>query len=166
MGSVLRSVVFALALAGGGLVSQLPEFAQQYRQRLGGALGEIQRIVQDFDKDAERSNLSREDALRLYGRSAEPFIRDRGLSMSAVLERHESLKSQVAALDRAGALFAPVVVLSAPDDELVDDTWGAFAPALPLGFAGLFYALCGFVAVGGIAGAISSLVGRRRRAAV
>ena len=88
MFSVLRTVIFALALAGGGLVSQLPEFAQQYRQRLGGALGEIQRIVSDFDKDAQRSNLSREEALALYGRSAEPFIRDRGLSMTAVLERH------------------------------------------------------------------------------
>ena len=165
MVSVLRTVIFALALAGGGLVSQLPEFAQQYRQRLGGALGEIQRIVSDFDKDAKRSKLSREEALALYGRSAEPFIRDRGLSMTAVLERHEALKGQVEALEGAGQLFAPVVVLSAPDDELVDDTWQAFAPAVPLGFAGIFYALCGFAAVGGIAGAVSSLVGRRRRAA-
>ena len=165
MVSVLRTVIFALALAGGGLVWQLPEFAQQYRQRLGGALGEIQRIVSDFDKDAQRSNLSREEALALYGRSAEPFIRDRGLSMSAVLERHEALKSQVEALEGAGPLFAPMVVLSAPDNELVDDTWAAFAPALPLGFAGIFYALCGFAVVGGMAGAISSLIGRRRRAA-
>jgi len=163
--SVLRTVICALALAGGGLVSQLPEFAQQYRQRLGGALGEIQRIVDDFDKDAERSKLSREEALALYGRSAEPFIRDRGLSMAAVLTRHETLKGQVAALDRAGALAAPVVVLAAPDDELVGATWADFAPALPLGFAGLIYGICGFAAVGGIAGGLSSLIGRRRRMA-
>jgi Protein of unknown function (DUF2937) len=37
------------------LVGQAPEFAQQYAQRLGGAIEELQRIVDHFDDDSRRS---------------------------------------------------------------------------------------------------------------
>ena len=42
---ILRRLAFAVSLLLGALASQLPEFAQQYRQRLGGAIDELQRIV-------------------------------------------------------------------------------------------------------------------------
>ena len=38
-------VPVCLGLFAGCLGSQLPEFSQQYRQRLGGALGELDRVL-------------------------------------------------------------------------------------------------------------------------
>jgi len=42
---IFNRIAFALALFAAVLGSQFPEFAQQYRQRLGGALDELDRIV-------------------------------------------------------------------------------------------------------------------------
>ena len=72
----------ALATLGGlGLAiacSQFPEYAQQYEQRLGGAVDELRIIVADFDADARKFGLSREEALGRYAASPDPFIMARG----------------------------------------------------------------------------------------
>ena len=50
-----RPIALAVALVLGFLLSQAPEFAQQYRQRLGGAVDELARIITQFDEDSARS---------------------------------------------------------------------------------------------------------------
>ena len=67
--STARILTLAGALTGGAVVSQAPEFAQQYRQRIGGALQELNAVVADFDKDAAASDMTREQALTRYSRS-------------------------------------------------------------------------------------------------
>ena len=53
-----RRLALAIALLAGLIGSQGPEFAQQYRQRLGGALEELNRIVSEFDAEVRRHNLT------------------------------------------------------------------------------------------------------------
>ena len=50
-----------VSLTGGLAASQAPELAQQYRQRLGGALDEITQVVADFDADAAQNGLRRDE---------------------------------------------------------------------------------------------------------
>ena len=59
-----RRLALAIAVLAGLIGSQGPEFAQQYRQRLGGALEELNRIVAEFDREVQRQNLTRADALK------------------------------------------------------------------------------------------------------
>ena len=40
-------------LALGVVLSQFPEYAQQYTQRLGGAVDELRIITEDFDRAAD-----------------------------------------------------------------------------------------------------------------
>ena len=47
-----RPISFALSLLGAALATQAPEFAQQYRQRLGGAIDELRGMVAQFDAEA------------------------------------------------------------------------------------------------------------------
>src|SRR5258708_3513030 len=47
-----RAVAFVVALMTGMTLSQVPEFAQQYRQRLGGAIDELALIITHFDEGA------------------------------------------------------------------------------------------------------------------
>ena len=54
-----RRLALAIAVLAGLIGSQGPEFAQQYRQRLGGALEELNRIVSEFDAEVQRQNLTR-----------------------------------------------------------------------------------------------------------
>jgi hypothetical protein len=62
-----RRLALAIAVLAGLIGSQAPEFAQQYRQRLVGALEEPNRIVSEFDAEVQRQNLSRAAALKRLG---------------------------------------------------------------------------------------------------
>ena len=155
-------VILTAAVTGGLASSQLPEFAQQYRQRLGGALDEIRQVVEDFDADAARSNLARDQALDSYGRSAEPFLRDRGVSMTGVVRRYERLAEQKARLELARPVFRPLVVMRRPDDRVARGVWTDFEPAVPLNATGVVWAAIGAFAVGALAWVLA-LPFRRRR---
>ena len=47
-----RVLTLAGGLSGAAGLSQFPEFSQQYAQRLGGAVEELQLFVEEFDADA------------------------------------------------------------------------------------------------------------------
>jgi hypothetical protein len=161
---MLGRLIVVLAAALGGLTaSQLPEFAQQYRQRLGGALEELSRIVAEFDADAARSQLTREDAVRTYSTSNEEFLRDQGVSVSSTLARQERLAEQKARLESAPPVMRPVVVLSRPDARVMRGAWSDFEPAVPITPAGFIWAAIGFFLAGGLISLLRQLFGIARR---
>jgi hypothetical protein len=51
-------LALAIALLAGLIGTQGPEFAQQYRQRPGGAVEELDRIVAEFDAEVQRESLT------------------------------------------------------------------------------------------------------------
>src|SRR4051812_31978800 len=63
MPRIARTLGLAFGLAGGLAASRGPEFAQQYRQRLGGAVDELRRVVERFDADAQGAGHTREGAI-------------------------------------------------------------------------------------------------------
>lgn len=143
---MLRLLPTLLVMAlGAALLAQAPEFAQQYRQRLGGALDELRAVTADFERDAARSNLSRGAALGRMNMSTDDFVRDRGLSMSRTVARFERLERQAAALEAAPPLLRPVAVLRQPDGPVLRAAWSAFEPAVPLTAAGLTWGSIGAV---------------------
>ena len=144
-----RLPTLILALLGAALLSQAPEFAQQYRQRLGGALDELRVVVADFARDAANASLSRDDAVGRMRTSADGFVRDRGSSMQATIERFERLEAQAARLEAAPPAWRPAVVARGADRRILAAAWEAFEPAVPLTTAGLVWAFLG----GGLLGA-------------
>jgi hypothetical protein len=70
-----RTLSLAIGLLCAIAAAQLPELAQQYRQRLGGAIDEVRVIVERFDTDAATNQLNREQALtRLAESSVTPTL--------------------------------------------------------------------------------------------
>ena len=59
-----RRLALAIALIAGLIGSQGPEFAQQYRQRIGGALDELRRIVAEFDAEAASEGLTPSEGVK------------------------------------------------------------------------------------------------------
>jgi hypothetical protein len=53
-----RRFALAVAVLARLIGSQAPEFAQQYRQRLGGALEELNRIIAEFEAEVRAENLT------------------------------------------------------------------------------------------------------------
>ena len=160
-----RLLVVVAAALGGLTTSQLPEFAQQYRQRLGGALQELNRIAAEFEADAARNRLTRDEAVRTYTTSDDGFLRDQGASVATTLSRQQRLAEQQARLEASPPIMRPVVMLSYPDDDLLRGAWSDYEPAVPVTPAGFVWAAVGFFLFGGLVSLIRQLIGAWRRRA-
>lgn len=136
--------VYAAALISAVAASQLPEFAQQYRQRLGGAIEELGHVVSDFDRDATSSGLSRTQALDLHQQSSLPLFQARGRSMRETIFRYETLLSQREAFQTSSTLIQPFV-LAYSDRATFRGAWQDFSPAVPTTYDGLLWAALGFL---------------------
>lgn len=170
MAWIARTVVMATCIAGGVVTSQAPEFAQQYRQRLGGALQELRAVVEDFDADARRSDLSRAEALAAYRASADEFLRDRGISIARTVSRYESLQRQAVRFEAWPDAVQPALLVGESDPDLVAGAWNDFRPGVPATLSGAIWAAIGFllalVLVRGAVAAGRGLAGPARRRGV
>lgn len=170
MALIARTLLVAAGVAGGVVTSQAPEFAQQYRQRLGGALQELQAVVEDFDADARRSDLSRAEALAAYRASADEFLRDRGVSIGRTISRYESLQRQAVRFAAWPEAAQPALLVGESDPELISGAWGDFRPGLPVTVTGAIWAalgvLIGLAVVQGGRAAGRGLSGSARRRGV
>ncbi|WP_416877142.1 DUF2937 family protein [Litorimonas sp.] len=136
--------VLIFALICGVATSQFPEFEQQYRQRLSGAVNELSKVVARFDADAGEFGLSREDALQRYVSSTDSFLNLRGKSMNEIINRYEYLSEHQAKLNSAVGLENVWIFTTERDSELTRDTADIFKPAVPVTVEGFMYAAGGF----------------------
>ena len=160
MGPIVRIVAIVAGLAGGTVFSQAPEFAQQYRQRIGGAIDELRVIVEDFSEQAAAHHLDRQQALNAYAQSPDDFLRDRGVSMRSTISRYETLLSQQLNLGTAAPVAKPFVLLRDADQGVLANTWRDFVPGVPVSFAGLVWGAIGFIG-GSVIAALLGLGVRR-----
>ncbi len=159
-----------LGLVGGvvlGLVlSQFPEYAQQYTQRLGGAVDELRVITQDFDRRASNAGLSREQAFARFDGSPDAFIADHGASIEATFLRYEDLRQTLEEIQGATAVQRFARLPDYLDSEIGQRTLESFQPAVPVTTEGFAYAGVGFVTGYILMAALATLIGlpfRRRR---
>lgn len=152
-----------VSLTGGVAASQAPELAQQYRQRLHGALEELGRVVAVFEADATRHALGRTEALELYDHADAPFLRDRGGSMRAVFTRFAHLERQAARLADLPNALRPLAVLTDPDGRVLKGTLSDFEPAVPLTPHGLAWTAGGLLAGFGLFRVLTFPFRRRAR---
>ena len=90
------------------LCSQVPEFMQQYSQRLGGVVEELGRIVRQFDEDSSRSGYERSAALRVMANNSERLVRDQATRMQENITRFDRLREQQEAMrDRVRLSVSP-----------------------------------------------------------
>ncbi|MCM2563829.1 DUF2937 family protein [Lutimaribacter sp. EGI FJ00015] len=153
---IFRSLTLVSGLVGALGLSQFPAYSQQYTQRLGGAVDELARVVDDFDASATAAGLSREAALDQMAGSA--FLEYRRADMARTFERHGRLSADLDALRAAGPFMRAYHAARLTDTQIAARAWHDYRPALPLDFAGLVFALAGFVTVGGAFSAFLSLL--------
>jgi hypothetical protein len=153
-------------LALGACLSQFPEYAQQYTQRLGGAVDELKIITAEFEAAAKEAGLTRDEAIERYSKTGDSFIAARGESMARTFRRYEELSVTLAEVRGATGWERFARMPEYFDTEIGRRTLTDYQPAVPVTVEGLSYAAAGF-AVGYLA--LSSLIGvlllpfRRRR---
>jgi len=99
----VHRLALAIALLAGLIGSQGPEFAQQYRQRLGGAVDELNRIVAKFDAEVQRENLTPAEGLSRLDQNADPLARQRGEAMAETIDRARRVIQEKKAPEPASA---------------------------------------------------------------
>lgn len=135
-------------------LSQFPEYAQQYSQRLGGAVDELKVIVEDFDRAATQGGLDRRTALARYEASPDQFLAGRGTSMAGTIARYDTLSQALTRITGADPLQRLLTLPDYIDTDIGARTLEAFKPAVPVTFEGFAYAagglLIGYLLVSGI----------------
>jgi hypothetical protein len=141
---IARTVAVAIGAFGALLSSQLPEFAQQYRQRLGGALDELQVITRRFDAEAAQSGLTRDQGIARLRSATDDFSRQRAEAQAATLQRYEKLKLHREVVTGSGPFVRVAALLTEGDRDLIDRTLTEFEPAMPVTGEGIALAAGGF----------------------
>ena len=164
MAMILRRLVFALSLVIGAIASQAPEFAQQYRQRLGGAIDELRAIIVQFDHDAKAENLTRDEALTRLGANADPLASRRAEAVRDTIAREDRLSRQQQAFVDAGPMSRLGVMMTDYDAGIARAAWRIFEPAIPMTSEGIVAGLVGFFLGGGLLRLLAWPFTRRRPA--
>lgn len=169
MPRIARTMAVAFGLFGGVVASQGPEFAQQYRQRLGGAIDELRRVVERFDVDAGANGQTRDAAVDRLRGNPDNLVSRQGEAMRGHAERLERLERQRQTYVQAGPIQRLGVMMRYADTDLMRATYQDFEPAVPVTQEGLVATGAGFAGFWGltllIAALFRSAFGRRRRGA-
>ncbi len=135
----------ALCVAGTLLFSQIPEFMQQYLQRLGGHLDEARRHLQQFHHTAAQSGLTLDRFITQTAATADPAVAKLGGVMTDAIARVDTLETAQTAIQHASLWTRPFVFLRHLDPAIARATGEIFKPAVPTTPEGLVYAIAGML---------------------
>ena len=142
---LLRRLAVAIGLLLALLGSQLPEFAQQYRQRLGGALDELNRMVGQFDTEATGQSLTRAQGLDRLAKNDDPLARQRAQAIGGDIERATRLQRQQDGMKNAGPLTRIATMIENYDAPTLRKAVADYEPAVPVTAEALIIGAIGLV---------------------
>ena len=128
---LLRRLALAVGLACGLLGMQAPEFAQQYRQRLAGAVDELTRIVAAFDAEAAQEGLTPDGAIQRLEANADSLARARGRDMAEDKARLNRLRDAQEAFASGAPVQRLVGFFQSYDAQTAGRAFADFQPAVP-----------------------------------
>ena len=138
-----------LCVLGAVLFAQVPEFIQQYLQRLGGHLDEARRQLEQLKDAAAQSGLTLDQLVATASANADPAVARLGGVVHGAAARVDSLASADEAIRHASAIARPFVFVRHLDPGIAHATLAIFRPAVPTTIEGLVYALVGMVVLVG-----------------
>lgn len=162
---ILRRFALFLALVVGLAMTQLPEFVQQYRQRLGGAIDELAANVARFDSDSAQQGLTQSGGIDRLRANPDRFVRQRGDQEQENVVRLETLRTAQAAFRGEGQVAGLMTFVTHYDARVARGAFNEFAPAVPTSPEAFVLGLIGFLFGGGVVALTGHQMrrGRRRR---
>ena len=131
MDMLVRRLALAIGIVCALLGTQAPEYAQQYRQRLAGAIDELTRVVAAFDAEASNQGLAPADAIARLKGNADPLARERGADIESDAIRLDRLKASLEAFKTAGPWRRLTALAEDFDPATARSAWADFEPAVP-----------------------------------
>jgi hypothetical protein len=142
----MRRIVAGVGGIGLALVlSQFPEYAQQYTQRLGGAVDELRIVTERFDREAAEAGLTRQEALESFRTATDTFAAGQEGREAANFERYQELSATLARIENADPVQRFQQLPAYLDSDIGQRTLEAYRPAVPVTMEGILYAGGGFI---------------------
>ena len=142
---IVRTLTLVGALLGGAGMSQFPEYAQQYEQRLAGAVDEMRVVVQNFDNALDQLGQTREQAF-----APGQVLSDREGKLlgnaRTNIDRLAFLEKSLAKVQNASTFDQLVSAPRVLDQKVAARAYDDFKPAIPLTVEGIACAGLGFIA--------------------
>lgn len=132
-------------VAGAFIASQIPEFIQQYMQRLSGHVNELHRLLNQTRQVASYSNKTLEQYIQKFQSSSDPDFARQGEFLEGMVERWEELNQTLIHLTHSSAWIRPYVFLKELQSDIAHSTFLSFQPGINLSMEGLCYAGVGIV---------------------
>lgn len=159
---IFRRIAFFVALLFGLAMTQLPEFVEQYRQRLGGAIDELAAVVARFDSDSAQHGLTQSGGIDRLHANEDKFVRERGDEIADDVARLANLRDAQAAFNDEGGIARLATFATHYDSRIARGAYGDFEPAVPTSPEALALGLLGFVFGGGVVHVTGHQMRRRR----
>ena len=151
---LIFNIITALLL--GALLSQFPEFCQQYLQRVGGQLDGIRLEISDLDQRAMSIQKTRYEYIRRLLEDDDPIVQNEGYNLSRLLGRQIKLQRTFDDLNGSDPLWKSLRFAQHFNNDIAIPTLDSFRPAVPVTAEGAYY-----FSLGGFLGwFISWLLGR------
>ena len=147
---ILRRIAFLVALVTAFVATQVPAFILQYRQALGGAIGELSAVVARFDSDSAQAGLSESGGIERLKGNGDQLARARGFAIQDTVQRLQSLREAQDRFRTQGPLARLGTFVTHYDARIGRGTFSEFQPAVPTTPEGFVAGLIGFVFGGGI----------------
>jgi hypothetical protein len=129
---MIRRLALAIGLIFALAGSQIPEFAQQYRQRLGGAIDELNRMIAEFDSEAAGQSLTREQGVARLEVNPDPLAEQRGAAIESDVARAQRLERQQEAFKLGGPLTRLASLAENFDPTTLAQAIRDYEPAVPI----------------------------------
>ncbi len=139
-----KTGVLLFGLVGALLLSQFPEFFQQYVQRLGGRLDEVTSQVSALDKRAAEAGTSTSLYLRDFILNRDPQVRREGQELQALVQRRVTLADDYRALTGPDRWWRAGRFATHFDWDVAATTARAYQPAMPVTAESAIYSGAGF----------------------
>lgn len=140
-----KFLLMAFALFCAAAMSQVPEFHQQYLQRIGGTLDEVNRQIEALDARAEQAEMDRYAYIRRLADNPDAVVRGEAAHLKDTLSRKVRLERIREVLRAAPAYTLAAKMLLWLDTDIAQRTLMDYKPAVPLTLTGLGHALAGFL---------------------
>ncbi|WP_158809782.1 DUF2937 family protein [Beijerinckia sp. L45] len=147
---VFRRIALFFALIVGMAMTQLPEYAEQYRQRLGGAIDELSAIVARFDSDSQQQGLTEQGGLDRLHANSDSFVQQRGTQMQELIARLQRLSETQKQMQSDGPVGRLATLATHYDEMVASRALQSFEPALPVSIEAIVLGVIGFVFGGGL----------------
>ena len=162
---LVRRIAFVFALLFAFLFTQVPEFVEQYRQRLGGAIDELAANVARFDSDSAQAGLTESGGIDRLRGNADPLVKERGEQMQDDVDRLQSLRDTQDLFRSEGPVARLFTFVTHYDQRVARGAYRDFEPAVPTSPEAFVLGLLGFVFGGGVIHMAGWPLRRRVRAA-